>query len=73
MSASHGSSPAAWAAVTLCLIGFTVGGIGMVLGPNWVVFWIGIALQPIAGIVGKVTSMATAEPSRRKATDPHRA
>ncbi len=73
MSANHGSSSAAWTAVTICLIGFAVGGIGMVLGPNWVLFWIGIALLPISGIVAKVMSATTAGPSRRSATDPHRA
>jgi len=71
MSANHGSSPAAWTAVTICLIGFTVGAIGMVLGPNWVLFWIGIAMLPISAIVGKVMSATTAGPARRSASDPH--
>lgn len=73
MSASHGSTPAAWTAVTICLVGFTVGGIGMVLGPNWVLVWIGLALLPISGIVGKVMSAATAAPSGRAATEAHQA
>ena len=49
----HGSTPAAWTAVTLCLIAFCVGAVGLVIG-NWVVFWIGIALVVVAGVVGKV-------------------
>lgn len=71
MSESHGSSPAAWTAVTLCLLGFTIGGIGMVLGPNWVLFWIGIALLPVSAIVGKVMSAASDGPERRPVTDAH--
>ena len=49
----HGSTPAAWTAVTLCLIAFCVGAAGLMLG-NWVVFWIGMALILVSGIVGKV-------------------
>lgn len=59
MAASHGNTPAAWTAVSLSLIGFAIGAIGMVLGPNWTLFWIGVALQPIAAIVGKVMASST--------------
>jgi hypothetical protein len=48
----HGSTPAAWTAVTLILIAFLVGGIGLVAG-SWVVFWAGVAL----GVVGLVVGM----------------
>jgi hypothetical protein len=46
-------------AVTICLLGFAIGAIGMVLGPNWTLFWIGVALLPISAIVGKVMSAAS--------------
>ena len=49
----HGSTPAAWTAVTLALIAFCVGAAGLMLW-NWPVFWIGVALLVVAGIVGKV-------------------
>jgi len=55
-SHSHGSTPAAWAAVVVTLVGFTVGGIGMVLGPNWPTFWVGCALILVGPLVGKVMS-----------------
>ncbi len=48
----HGSTPAAWTAVTLILIAFLIGGIGLVVG-SWVVFWAGVAL----GVVGLVVGM----------------
>lgn len=51
--ANHGSSPAAWTAVTICLLGFCVGAVGLVID-NWVTFWVGAALILVSGIVGKV-------------------
>jgi hypothetical protein len=55
MSANHGSTPAAWIAVAIVLIAFLVGGLGLVF-ENMLVFWIGVALAPIGGIVGLVLS-----------------
>ncbi|HET6699878.1 MAG TPA: HGxxPAAW family protein [Nocardioidaceae bacterium] len=51
--AHHGNTPAAWTGVTFILIGFVVGGIGLVVGSAWL-FWIGVILTPIGLIVGKV-------------------
>ena len=47
----HGKTPAAWAGTLTATVGFFVGGIGMVLGPNWIVFWIGAALLVVACIL----------------------
>jgi len=55
MSDNHGNTPAAWTAVTVGLLGFVVGGIGLMLG-NMMVFWIGVALAPVALVVGAVMS-----------------
>ncbi len=54
----HGSSPAAWTAVVICLIGFTVGGVALLMGPNWVLFWIGVGLTLGSAVVAKVMSAA---------------
>ena len=51
--AHHGNTPAAWTGVMIILVGFTIGGIGMVID-QWVLFWVGVALVPIGGIVGKI-------------------
>ncbi len=51
--AHHGNTPAAWAGVVIILLGFTVGGIGLVIG-SWPVFWIGVVLGVVGPIVGKV-------------------
>jgi len=41
----HGNTPAAWTAVLLGLVGFVVGGIGLMTYPiTWVVFFSGLAL-----------------------------
>jgi hypothetical protein len=47
----HGRTPAAWTGVTIAMIGFIVGGIAMVIGPNWTLFWISVAILVVALIV----------------------
>ncbi len=54
----HGSSPAAWTAVLLALVGILIGGIGLIPEPNWIVFTIGCVLAGVSGIVGKVMAAA---------------
>jgi hypothetical protein len=51
--AHHGNTPAAWTAVCLGLAAFIVAGIGLMIG-SWVVFWVGVALAPLAVVVGLV-------------------
>jgi hypothetical protein len=52
MSDSHGNTPAAWTAVFIGLVAFVVGGVGLMFSPmNYTVFWVGIALLPIALVV----------------------
>lgn len=45
MSNSHGNTPAAWTAVTVAMLGFVVGAVGLLLDPvSMPVFWVGVAL-----------------------------
>ena len=45
MSDNHGNTPAAWTFVAVAMLGFVVGGVGMLLSPiNWTIFWVGVAL-----------------------------
>ena len=53
MADNHGNTPAAWTAVAIALAGFVVGGIGL-MADSLVVFWIGVALAPVAILVGYV-------------------
>lgn len=50
MSDNHGNTPAAWTAVALGLASFVVGGIGL-MAYSMPVFWVGVALAPVALIV----------------------
>ena len=46
---NHGNTPAAWAAVTVGLVGFVVGGAALMLEPkSWPVFWVGVAITVAA-------------------------
>jgi hypothetical protein len=57
MAENHGSTPAAWVAVLLALVAFVVGGVALVFTPpNWVMFWVAVALLPLSLVVGKVMS-----------------
>ena len=52
MSANHGNTPAAWTAVVVGLIGFIVGGIGLMFDPvSMPVFWVGVAITLAAGAI----------------------
>jgi hypothetical protein len=45
MSDDHGNTPAAWAAVSVAMLGFVVAGIGLMFDPiNYPIFWVGVAL-----------------------------
>ncbi len=52
----HGSTPAAWTAVSIIMIAFLVGGLGILIGQAWV-FWAGIVLVAVGVVVGKVMQM----------------
>ena len=52
MSANHGNTPAAWTAVVVGLLGFVIGGIGLMLDPiSYPVFWVGVAVTLAAGVL----------------------
>ena len=53
---NHGSTPAAWTAVTIIMVAFLVGGIGVVVAQPWL-FWAGVALVVVGLVVGKVMQM----------------
>lgn len=52
MSDNHGNTPAAWTAVVVGLASFVVAGVALMLDPvSMPIFWIGVALTPIALVV----------------------
>jgi hypothetical protein len=52
-SSHHGHTVAAWALSILMMVAFLVGSLGLILA-NYTIFWIGVILVPVSGIVGKV-------------------
>lgn len=52
----HGSTPAAWTAVVVILVGSVIGAVGVVL-LNWLMFGVGVVVMFLGGIVGKVMQM----------------
>jgi hypothetical protein len=52
----HGSTPAAWTAVTIIMLAFLVGAIGVVAAQPWL-FWVGVALVVVGIVAGKVMQM----------------
>jgi cyanate permease len=45
MSDNHGNTPAAWTAVAVAMLGFVVGGVGLMFEPvSLPVFWVGVGL-----------------------------
>ena len=47
----HGR-PVSWVVTALVVIGFTLGGIALGIGPSWVLFWVGAGIVVLAGIMG---------------------
>ncbi|NKZ05410.1 HGxxPAAW family protein [Actinomadura latina] len=56
---SHAGRPKSWVAVAIIFVGFVVGGVGITVGPNWVVVGVGAALIAIGGIVALAVDIMT--------------
>jgi hypothetical protein len=46
-----------WVAVSLVMVGFLAGGLALVFGPTWVVFWIGAGLAVVGGLLALATNI----------------
>jgi hypothetical protein len=46
----HGR-PVSWVAVSIVMAGFLAGGLGLVIGPTWWLFWAGGAMVVIGGLL----------------------
>jgi hypothetical protein len=54
---SHGGRLSSWIAVGVMLVGFTAGGLGLVFGPAWWVFWLGVAIVAVGGVQALVVGI----------------
>jgi len=52
----HGNTPAAWTAVAIIIVGFTIGGFGMIVA-NVPLFVVGGIICVVGVVVGKVMQM----------------
>lgn len=55
MSGHHGRTPAAWTGVTIALVGFVVGGVGLLI-ESMPLFYLGLLLGLVAVVAGGVMS-----------------
>ncbi|WP_433541048.1 HGxxPAAW family protein [Streptosporangium sandarakinum] len=49
--AGHAGRASSWLAVTVLILGFAVGGIGLCRGPDWFMFWAGTAVCVLGGVL----------------------
>lgn len=62
MNGHHGNTWGNWAAVAVGILGTIIGAVGVLLQPvSWMLFWIGLALLPVAGIVAVVVNREPAQ------------
>jgi hypothetical protein len=54
--AVHGRA-VSWVAVTLIVVAFVAGGLALVFGPTWWVFWASLALATIGGLLAIATNI----------------
>jgi hypothetical protein len=48
---SHAGRAKSWLAVVVILIGFCVGGVALTIGPDWFLFWVGVGICAIGGLL----------------------
>lgn len=52
----HGRTPAAWAGAIIAGVGFLLASVAFLIGPNWMLFWISLAIILGGAVVGGVMS-----------------
>jgi hypothetical protein len=52
----HGRA-VSWVAVSIVMAGFVVGGLGLVIGPSWVAFWVGVGMAVVGGLLALATNI----------------
>jgi hypothetical protein len=52
----HGRA-VSWVAVSIIMGGFLIGGIGLIAGPTWWLFWTGVGFATVGGLVALATDI----------------
>ncbi len=53
--AAHHGRTSSWVAITIIVIGFCVGGAALPAGPTWWLFWVGVGIVVLGGIMALST------------------
>jgi hypothetical protein len=46
-----------WVAVSIIMVGFLVGGLALVFGPTWWLFWVGLGVAAVGGLLAMATNI----------------
>lgn len=49
---SHAGRLSSWLAVIIIWIGFIAGGLALVIGNAWWLFWLGVGIAALGGVIG---------------------
>jgi fatty acid desaturase len=49
--ADHGGRASSWLSVTVILMGFTIAGVALCLGPSWFLLWMGVIVLALGAIL----------------------
>ena len=52
----HGR-PVSWVAVSVIMVGFVVGGLALIFGPTWWLFWASVGLVVVGGLIALSTNI----------------
>jgi len=52
----HGRT-VSWVAVSIVMAAFLVGGLGLILGPIWWLFWVGVGMCAVGGLLALATNI----------------
>jgi hypothetical protein len=55
--ATHHGRPVSWVAVSTIMLAFLIGGLGLILGPAWWLFWLGAGLAAAGSLLALATDI----------------
>jgi hypothetical protein len=53
----HSGRPSSWLAVGTMIAAFIIGGIALTIGPTWPMFWAGVAVFAVGGVLALVVDI----------------
>jgi hypothetical protein len=54
---SYHGRPVSWVAVGMIMAAFLIGGLALVFGPTWWLFWVSVALATVGGLLALATNI----------------